>query len=508
LKDCELRHQCGSRLSTRPNTQPSLLVDVISEKTTPDLVKLHTVGSQNLKYAALSYCWGGAQTKATTTTTIKTYLDQISITSLPSSLRDAIWVTRKLGLQYLWVDSLCIVQDDEIAKVHEIGRMEHIYNNAYVTISADCASSCHTSFLHTNIPDSASSALPFVWDDNESGTILFTSINNPQTSLRDSHRNSPIHTRGWTLQERFMSRRLLVYSKYKIFWVCARGSDKDGGDENYEDYDYSDAQRRPQLSTTTPHAKNDTTRHGEEWRSLVVEYSKRKLSDSSDKLPAFSSIAAYFATRLNDDYVAGLWRRQLPNMLCWRGVDVSRPENWRAPSWSYMAIDGQIIFPKPAEKRGEFFEIKDVQITPVSSEAPYGKISSGRLLARCRVLQISATGSGWICSNDCYSSVHEGGRVKLEPVFDSCRGHHATVDCITTCYATLDPVENLWCVSLSDDRDSEGVRGLLLAKLDNYIYHRVGYFTCKSSTAKELKMKLKAYKTLFLSCPLEDIIII
>jgi hypothetical protein len=137
-----------------------------------------------------------------------------------------------------------------------------------------------------------------------------------------------------------MSRRLLVYSNSQIFWVCAESSDKDRGNDKFRNYDSAEALRRSWLSTTTPLAKNDIARFSEEWRSLLEEYALRKLSDSSDKLPAFSSIPAYFATKLNDDYVAGLWRRQFPNLLCWRVVATSQPENWRAPSWGYTMVNG------------------------------------------------------------------------------------------------------------------------------------------------------------------------
>jgi hypothetical protein len=72
----------------------------------------------------------------------------IPASELPKSLGNAIIATRKLGLRYLWIDSLCIVQDDKKDKAEEISEMPQIYQNAYVTISAASAANCHDGFLH------------------------------------------------------------------------------------------------------------------------------------------------------------------------------------------------------------------------------------------------------------------------------------------------------------------------------------------------------------------------
>ena len=104
------------------------------------------------KYIALSYCWGGPQSLTTTSETLKSRLQGISPTALPQSILDAIKVTRKLGFRFLWVDSLCILQDSAEDTLEEISAMGTIYQNSAVTIAAASAGKVGDGFLHERAP--------------------------------------------------------------------------------------------------------------------------------------------------------------------------------------------------------------------------------------------------------------------------------------------------------------------------------------------------------------------
>ena len=127
-------------------------------------------------YATLSYCWGGPQRKATSTENLASYLDRIELRTLPQTLQDAVFVTRKLGLQYIWIDSLCIVQDAELMKTHEVGRMDRIYSNSYITISANCATSCEDGFLQTRTfwDGPPWHEIPFTCHDGSVGNVVIS----------------------------------------------------------------------------------------------------------------------------------------------------------------------------------------------------------------------------------------------------------------------------------------------------------------------------------------------
>lgn len=249
LKNCDEKHNCRPSRFLGPNSRPTFLVDVNPDNGPVYLVRLHKVGEDDLEYAALSYCWGTKQPAATYSTNLKAYLSKIDLRKPPRSLRDAIWVTRKLNLKYLWIDSLCILQDDEDAKSHEIGKMKLMYGNAYVIISADSAQSCGQGFLKGKHLYFKPIDLPFRTPSGHLGSVKSTCFPGywrlPQDN--ETYEAQPIHNRASTFQENFMSHRILAYSTYKIFWVCSQVHDRDGGIQTYKDY----STRATEIATST-----------------------------------------------------------------------------------------------------------------------------------------------------------------------------------------------------------------------------------------------------------------
>lgn len=111
-------------------------------------VKLHwTEEGETGQYIALSYCWGGKQSLVTTTATAQEYTDGLPVSKIPRTILDAINLTNKLGLRFLWVDALCILQDDPEDVAREVSKMAQIYQEAWVTVSAACAKSVDEGFL-------------------------------------------------------------------------------------------------------------------------------------------------------------------------------------------------------------------------------------------------------------------------------------------------------------------------------------------------------------------------
>jgi hypothetical protein len=123
---------------------PTRLIDVSG--TDPFLVSLS--GSNKTKYTALSHCWGGKSTAITTLENIEDHLCLIPMNSMPQNFRDAIVVTKRLGIQYLWLDSLCIIQNSEEDWLLQSSHMRSIYENAFLTISALDAVDSYSGFLY------------------------------------------------------------------------------------------------------------------------------------------------------------------------------------------------------------------------------------------------------------------------------------------------------------------------------------------------------------------------
>ena len=106
-----------------------------------------TTNQEVYRYLALSYCWGGDQQHKTTDKTILETKGTVDISRLPRTIQDAVTVTINLGYNYLWVDSVCIVQDNEQDRTAEIAKMPAIYSNAVCTITASCPADAWEGFL-------------------------------------------------------------------------------------------------------------------------------------------------------------------------------------------------------------------------------------------------------------------------------------------------------------------------------------------------------------------------
>jgi hypothetical protein len=429
LSVCDAEHQSCHPLNLALKILPTLLLDVAPNNSQLDAVNLKYVGMEILSYAALSYCWGAKQPNATTSANIKSHLKQMSVATLPLSLQDAVLVTRKLGLRYLWIDSLCIIQDDEEAKTHEIGRMDQIYHNAYVTISASSAKSCDEGFLHLRTPPMVPIHVPFCTENCSVGTLeMIRRLSSEGPSIEEigSHRPiDPIELRGWTLQESFMSRRMLVYSQFQLFWTCTKSWVSDGGRVQREEF------FRPEFSLRVLKEPKVS-----DWYDLIEEYSQRQLSDTMDKMIAISSVAGYFARLMKDKYLAGHWASDLSNSLCWVvsggssiysrcDLRTTQPSQWRAPSWSFMSVDGRVKILREGEIRfsatrfgnSPFLTVLDCSAAPSSSKAPFGQVQIQKsfITVKGRILEMPWNSSTFT------SDFKQGiGKEYRTLVFDTC----------------------------------------------------------------------------------------
>ncbi|TVY46199.1 hypothetical protein LOCC1_G004849 [Lachnellula occidentalis] len=190
---------------------------------------------QKESYTALSYCWGSDQEVKTTKQNVLSRTEGITWNILPKTIQDAVRVTQQLGLLFLWVDSLCIVQDDPSDMSREISQMPSIYGAATVTITASRSSKVHDGFLqkrYPKIPDQVF-CVPYRCPDGKLGSVVLLK------SSKGIPRNviEPLDQRGWALQERILSRRVLDYGLFQTRWTCqeSTGLWKEERPEKYTD---------------------------------------------------------------------------------------------------------------------------------------------------------------------------------------------------------------------------------------------------------------------------------
>jgi hypothetical protein len=515
LATCHTQHE-ACRTNYQPtDIRPTFVLDVSPPLSAEesDRIKLHRLTDQEITYAALSYCWGGPQINATTNSRLTLYMKSIQMLWLPQTIQDAIIVTRKLGLQYLWVDSLCIIQDAEEEMMAEIGKMEHIYTNAHVTISAASSPNCQQGFLNPSPIPKCSVEIPFSVGGEEVGNVVLTPIQGitEESYHYDPSTPEPINSRAWAFQETFLSCRRLIYSQYQLFWVCPAVWGRDGGRMSRSEY-FSGLELTRQLLPSPTY---------EDWLNVIHVYSKKELSDPLDKLSALSSIAAYFYRHLQSRYLAGLWDGgfkydRLIHGLCWYGGNYSmhnhqvvRSPVWRAPSWSFLSMDGPIGFKRQDDlnlsprKYGTAFGCTDIKcgVVPFSAEAAFGRVRSGTLQLNGRIIECNIAVSskpflahhGWKFNVVSPSSDRFIGHLLLDTLEPDVTDPSRST--VSTHHGTWHLQQTVWCVMLRTERHisqrlpsggSVGVEGLYktewqplglgLVKLQDGSFHRIGLF--------------------------------
>ncbi|KAF8970212.1 heterokaryon incompatibility protein-domain-containing protein [Flammula alnicola] len=307
LSECTSLHSCPKPARAALPTRVLDCVDVRRPKL------LITSGATEGFYVALSYVWGEAQPHSTCTTNIARYLDGIDVSSLPKTIQDAINCTHELGLRYLWIDSLCILQDSAEDKEREIPLMCDIYRNAYVTIIAASASKVSEGFLQDR-REPVDTRLPFWCPDGRQGTISAEEEGTKPTAGVEQ-----VDHRAWCYQERVLSPRALIYASDTLRYRCQAVEDKVGDVAFHFPPAVTDGLRLPDTMHSTKPPSSNTLSEEElktlrsAWWKIVSEYSKRLLTNSSDKLLAISGIAQLFRRYFgsNNRYIAGLWEQDL-----------------------------------------------------------------------------------------------------------------------------------------------------------------------------------------------------
>jgi Heterokaryon incompatibility protein (HET) len=318
---------------------PTRVIDVWAEDGAEP--KLVLSKGEKCWYATLSYCWGGPQPFTLTLETMKSKQQGISVYEIPATYRDAILAARLLNIQYLWIDALCIIQDSEIDKAVEMATMDQVYHNATVTIAAANVKGCFERFLSNWVPRSFPEQVQLA-------NINFPCPNGKTGNIFVEHGrghgaySKPLSKRGWALQERLLSPRVLTFGQHQMSWHCQTAHHSEGG--SYDDEFLGPGRRMERLGYEffqhkgqSPGSTASDEIYGN-WRDIVTDYSERQLTVRTDTLPGLSGIASRFASVLNDTYCAGLWKNDLLRCLGWLAAGdeevIRRPSEYRAPTWS------------------------------------------------------------------------------------------------------------------------------------------------------------------------------
>lgn len=383
LDNCLQNHKggCVTYCHAGEEPLPTRVIDVGPPDSGQDPL-LVTTNGMAAPYVALSHCWGKSNIVTTTKSNLERHQREgIPLQSLPQNFRDSIAITRSLACRYLWIDSLCIVQDSHEDWEVESGRMHLVYRNAIVTISIARSQDPHTGCFTTRDPSLArpfSLSLPLPEPDaddgyNSDGDHTYDNHKKKKKGddsedhergifwqlMRSPSAQGPLHQRAWVLQEQAFSGRVVSFSEGGVSWSCttAFGSEyipcplsrQDVSGELYDTFQTQivEKERQHPASTLAGSAKRRRQPY-DFWYQVVAEYSGRNLTYATDRLLAVSSLAHEMGRILDDAYVAGLWRQDLVRGLLWatlRHMDheyrrAHPPLLYVAPSWSWASVLG------------------------------------------------------------------------------------------------------------------------------------------------------------------------
>lgn len=369
------------------------------------------------QWVALSHCWGSAVTLNTTKDTLKLREKKIPFKELPLSFQDAITITRKLGYRYLWIDSLCIIQDSVEDWNIESGSMGHIYSNAVVCIAAEAASDSRLGIFESSQTERFSGLAEGRYvrpSDGTVGSLWFREnrAGEPKPVFMPNARpeplismEGPLSQRAWALQENFLAPRIIRYGQRELKWSCR--SFKCAEEEPHRRTRCDDSKHIFRIGPvfnssgimlfSNQHIKKQKLDY---WYKIVNEFVVRKLTYEVDRLPAISGIAKEIRSQVGEAYTyrAGLWQQDIHRGLLWStngralvGTQYTGPSwSWASVTWSAFTPSPIYIIEDPPEDSSisvttlsPFYTSSETSIVSVkvdsSSVDPYLKVRSATL---------------------------------------------------------------------------------------------------------------------------------
>ncbi|KAH7237212.1 heterokaryon incompatibility protein-domain-containing protein [Fusarium solani] len=369
-KNCVLSHQIW---------YPTRLLDLGMPGATMKLI-IAKETSPTGPYMTLSHRWGKHVYEQLTSQSEGRFKASIDISTLPRVFQDAIDMTRKLNVRYLWIDSLCIKQDKECGdwKVEAL-QMGNVYAHSYLNLSASYATEGNDPPLFA--PGSLDNTYPCQLEVECDGPLKKDFVVDGEL-WADEALEAPLMGRGWVFQERFLAPRVLHFGKRQLAWEC-------NGLDALEMFPHGlprgmgmISKEEVHLAVTLPKESTKRADFCRVWHDLVSKYSACSLTFPSDKLVAFAGVVKMIEARRKDEYIAGAMQSTFLVDLAWflteyrEGLTPVSETVTRAPSWSWLSLDGEICFYPEIPWADKLTEFASVLGMPAS-----GSVGSSVLVA-------------------------------------------------------------------------------------------------------------------------------
>ncbi|KAF2425768.1 HET-domain-containing protein [Tothia fuscella] len=366
------------------NVSPARLLDVSG-----DHVRLGQTKRTRSKYIALSHCWGSDPLLCITGSTLAQHQDDIDWGALRSLFRDAVQSTRRLGVRYLWIDSLCIIQDSKEDWEIESTKMCDIFEQAHLVLSAvDCASSGQ----HCLLPRQRKLKIQYKNSAGKDFQLYARPIvdHHPNTKEQSPFNLAgPLMTRAWALQEQALPNRIVHFTSTELVFECKTTSS-------------CECRPSPRSHPTTPGllaksllCKKDKAGVFSTWHHFINSYTLKNITRLSDRLPAISGIAHKVQRSTGSVYLAGIWQDHVANDLLWLSAPflqnphlATRVDEYRAPSFSWASVETQVQYEKADRDVISSFLLEFIETQSIPAGLnPLGEVIEGSLTIRAPFME-------------------------------------------------------------------------------------------------------------------------
>lgn len=481
ISECDGEHGCYPDGDDSNAFLPTRLLEIHSKDTSVTLLdnartQLASSRREEIRYATLSYCWGNFMPLKTTSVTLQQHCNGIPVAGLPLVFREAVTVASVLGLRYLWIDALCIVQDDKDDWERESVCMADIYASSYITIAAAASSHCGESFLSRHLMDTlqigfGSSSLPDLKGEYE---LVKEPLFDDDNETRPDYESSSWNSRAWVWQEQTMSARVLIFGSNTLHLQCRERIVRENGETN-----------------TWNIFKFDM----HSWSTIMDDYTCRLITDPSDRLAALCGVAKatkqkFINAGKSAEYLAGLWNiEEHPEQLSWESrsplktfdgmlAELNDDGSYIAPSWSWASRSGRCWhewgsnIPRKSSIRLLRYHLPpartdpDIAVRPGSSITLLGKLVAGPVMmaecARCIEARMPSSLLLILDWRDWAQDVDsaEGAAIKCQEV------NRRGCDFVITMRAQTEVGEHIWGLVVIRFEQQPGV----------FVYQRVGSF--------------------------------
>lgn len=339
-------------------------------------------------YNTLSYCWGPKpHFLKLQSNNYSHFKSGILISSLPKTLQDSVVLTRALGIRYIWIDALCIVQDSVANQdwLQEALRMSNVYGRSYINIAASSSSTAEGGLFRERDPVIVNGVSLNPQGAEKEGYVI-----NRYKDWFFNFQFEPLNLRAWALQERRLSSRTIHFTDTQVYWECSNLCASEVY-PNGKPWDVQWSHRQNQIAVVRDTKQATLEERHDTWWWLVWEYSKGKLSVESDRLVAIAGLAKSLDVVPGDGYVAGQWTMDMPHGLTWWALGFFKrsTETFCAPTWSWASVPDGITIAMPGPKLHPRADV--IELRAESNRDRFGPVNGGFLRLRGRMCKAFLT---------------------------------------------------------------------------------------------------------------------